>query len=63
MLANSEGERTTPSWVAFTDDGNRLVGAPAVSQARERPDPLPLYPAHCAPLPKASVFLWAIGYA
>ena len=26
VLANSEGSRTTPSVVAFTDSGERLVG-------------------------------------
>ena len=26
VLANSEGSRTTPSVVAFTDNGERLVG-------------------------------------
>ena len=29
VLANIEGERTTPSMVAFTDSGERLVGQPA----------------------------------
>jgi molecular chaperone DnaK len=26
VIANAEGGRTTPSVVAFTDDGDRLVG-------------------------------------
>ena len=34
VLANSEGDRTTPSWVAFTDDG-RLVGDSAKRQAAQ----------------------------
>ncbi|KAF7257035.1 hypothetical protein EG68_05589 [Paragonimus skrjabini miyazakii] len=33
ILENSEGSRTTPSVVAFTADGERLVGAPAKRQA------------------------------
>jgi molecular chaperone DnaK len=33
VLENSEGVRTTPSIVAFTKDGQRLVGAPAKRQA------------------------------
>ncbi|CAL8090991.1 unnamed protein product [Calicophoron daubneyi] len=33
ILENSEGSRTTPSVVAFTSDGERLVGAPAKRQA------------------------------
>ena len=33
VIANSEGERTTPSIVAFTKNGDRLVGEPATRQA------------------------------
>ncbi|CAL1525958.1 unnamed protein product [Lymnaea stagnalis] len=33
VLENSEGSRTTPSVVAFTKDGERLVGMPAKRQA------------------------------
>ena len=33
VIANSEGERTTPSIVAFTKNGDRLVGEPAKRQA------------------------------
>jgi len=34
VIENSEGARTTPSYVAFTDDGQRLVGLPAKRQVR-----------------------------
>jgi molecular chaperone DnaK len=32
VIENAEGMRTTPSVVAFTDDGQRLVGQPAKRQ-------------------------------
>jgi molecular chaperone DnaK len=37
VIANEEGGRTTPSVVAFTDDGERLVGAIAKRQAVTNP--------------------------
>jgi len=37
VLTNSEGERTTPSWVSFEQDGTRLVGDPAMRQAAVNP--------------------------
>jgi len=37
VIENSEGQRTTPSTVAFTDDGQRLVGVPAKRQAVTNP--------------------------
>ncbi|ACQ67129.1 molecular chaperone DnaK [Candidatus Williamhamiltonella defendens] len=33
VLENSEGDRTTPSIIAYTDDGETLVGQPAKRQA------------------------------
>ena len=33
VIENAEGGRTTPSVVAFTKDGERLVGQPAKRQA------------------------------
>ena len=33
IIENAEGARTTPSMVAFTDDGERLVGQSAKRQA------------------------------
>ncbi|MGI9659894.1 MAG: molecular chaperone DnaK [Gaiellaceae bacterium] len=38
VIANAEGGRTTPSVVAFTNDGERLVGAPAKRQAITNPE-------------------------
>jgi molecular chaperone DnaK len=37
VIENSEGSRTTPSIVAYTDDGEILVGAPAKRQAVTNP--------------------------
>ncbi len=37
VIPNLEGSRTTPSVVAFTDSGERLVGAPAKRQAITNP--------------------------
>jgi molecular chaperone DnaK len=37
VIANQEGVRTTPSVVAFTDKGDRLVGDPAKRQAVTNP--------------------------
>ncbi|CAI2359974.1 unnamed protein product [Moneuplotes crassus] len=38
VIENAEGMRTTPSYVAFTDDGQRLVGLPAKRQAVTNPE-------------------------
>ncbi len=38
VIANVEGNRTTPSMVAFTDSGERLVGQTAKRQAITNPD-------------------------
>ncbi len=38
VIANAEGMRTTPSIVAFTKDGQRLVGQPAKRQAVTNPE-------------------------
>ena len=45
VIINNEGQRTTPSVVAFTDDGERKVGNPAKRQAITNP--------------KNTVFRWA----
>ena len=37
VLENAEGSNTTPSIVAFSDDGERLVGQPAKNQAVTNP--------------------------
>ncbi len=38
VIQNSEGQRTTPSVVAFTDKGERLVGQPAKNQMITNPE-------------------------
>jgi len=38
VIPNSEGGRTTPSVVAFTKDGERLVGTVAKRQSVTNPD-------------------------
>jgi len=37
VIENAEGARTTPSYVAFTDDGERIAGMPAKRQAVTNP--------------------------
>jgi len=37
VLENAEGERTTPSIIAFSNDGETLVGSPAKRQAVTNP--------------------------
>lgn len=38
VIANSEGSRTTPSMVAFTESGERMVGQQAKRQAVTNPE-------------------------
>ncbi len=38
VIENAEGARTTPSMVAFTNDGERLVGLPAKRQSVTNPE-------------------------
>jgi len=38
IIVNGEGDRTTPSVVAFSDDEERLIGKPAKNQAIQNPE-------------------------
>ncbi|CAO2165114.1 unnamed protein product [Urochloa humidicola] len=37
IIANDQGSQITPSWVAFTDSGERLIGEAAKNQAAANP--------------------------
>ena len=37
IVCNDQGNRTTPSWVAFTEQGERLIGDAAKNQASSNP--------------------------
>ena len=37
IIANDQGNRTTPSYVAFTEEGDRLIGDSAKNQANRNP--------------------------
>ncbi|MEQ8954533.1 MAG: Hsp70 family protein, partial [Gammaproteobacteria bacterium] len=38
VIENAEGDRTTPSIIAYTKEGETLVGQPAKRQAVTNPD-------------------------
>jgi heat shock protein 5 len=38
IIANDQGNRITPSWVAFTDGGERLIGEAAKNQVAANPE-------------------------
>merc|ERR1712072_1344128 len=37
VIPNEQGNRTTPSYVAFTENGDRLIGDPAKNQVNNNP--------------------------
>ena len=38
IITNDQGNRITPSWVAFTDGGERLIGEASKNQAASNPN-------------------------
>ena len=38
IIANDQGNRITPSYVAFTEDGERLIGDGAMNQVTRNPE-------------------------